>query len=120
MSPFSLAVVCGGLIIAVLAPFAGGRELLDTGFFFVAGVPAGMAMAAVFAWRWPQRGWSYGLAVALGQCLMTFVFAGAISSLFPVTLLLFLVLALPMAISGAVAGWLQRRHHGQSPDLVSN
>ena len=111
MSPFSLAVVCGGLIMVVLAPFAGGRELLDTGFFFLVGVPAGMAMAAVFAWRWPERAWSYGLAVALGQCLMTFALAGLIPNLFPVTLLLFLVLALPMAASGAVAGWLQRRSH---------
>lgn len=106
--------------MVVFAPFAGDRELLDTGFFFLVGVPAGMAMAAVFAWRWPQRAWSYGLAVALGQCLMTFVLAGAITSLFPVTLLLFLVLALPMAISGVVAGWLQRRSHGQGPGLVSN
>ncbi len=120
MSPYLLAVVCGALIMVVLASIAGGRELLHSGFFFVAGVPAGMAMAAVFAWRWPQRAWSYGVAVALGQSLMTFILAGAFGSLLPVTLLLFLVLTVPMAFSGGVAGWLQRRNPGQGPDLVPN
>ena len=91
-----------------LAPFDGGRELVDTGIFYVIGVPTGMAAAAVCAWYWPRRAWRYGIAVALGQCLMAVALNGEVGNLFPLTLMLFAVLSLPMVVTAGVSGWLQR------------
>jgi peptidoglycan/LPS O-acetylase OafA/YrhL len=109
MAPFSLAVLIGALLVLALAPFGGERELVDTGIFYVIGVPTGMAAAGVCAWYWPQRAWRYGIAVALGQFLATFALNGEIGNLFPLTLMFFAVLALPMVVTAGLAGWLHRR-----------
>ena len=109
MTPFTFAALIGALIVLVLAPFGGGREVLDTGIFYVIGLPLGMATAALFAWNWPQHAWRCGVAVALGQCLAVFVLAGEIGNLFPLTIVLFAMLAMPMILAATLAGWAHRR-----------
>jgi len=109
MTAFTFAGLIGVFIVLVLAPFGGERELLDTGIFYVIGVPLGAATAAVFAWHWPQHAWRYGMAVALGQCLGVFIVAGELANLFPLTIVLFALLASPMVLTATVTGWLHRR-----------
>ncbi len=110
MAPFTSAVLIGALLMLALTPFDGGRELLDTGIFYIIGLPAGMAAAAVVAWHWPRGAWRYGFAVAFGQCLMSVVLNGDVGNLFPLTVMLFAALSLPMVMTAGFTGWLQRQY----------
>jgi hypothetical protein len=48
--------------------------------------------------------------VAFGQFLAAFALNGEVGNLFPLTLMFFAVLALPMIVTAGVSGWLQRHH----------
>ena len=110
--PLLLAVLGGLLLTAVLAAVSAGSDLTDGPLFFTIGLPTGLAVCGGLAWLRPKGAWRYGLAFALAQCVGAFVVAGELGNLWPLVILFYLALSLPMVATAALVGLWRRSAAG--------
>jgi hypothetical protein len=110
--PLPLAGLGGLLLTAILAAVSGGGDLTDGPLFFTAGLPAGLAVCGGLAWLRPRGAWRYGIAFALAQCVGGFVAAGEPGNLWPIVILFYLALSLPMVATAVLVGFWRRSAAG--------
>ncbi len=107
----NLYVLTGAVAVTVwLAPWLllGRREAWDHWTYFMVSIPIMSVVAGYAGFRVPSRWWRWPLTLAATQ-FATALLLGGFGSLFPLGIIVFVVLALPMAIAAAIAAWIGRR-----------
>jgi hypothetical protein len=105
---YAIAAATGaGLWIAVTL-ISGRREAWDSPLYWMAGYPAGIAVAGVLGYLAPERPWRWALALMSAQSV-TLAFAASSFGLLPLGLIMFGILALPGAGVAAIAAATRRR-----------
>ena len=93
-----------------LAPwlFLGRKEAWDHWTYFLVSIPIMCAVAGYAAFRARSRSWRWPLTLVLAQ-FATALLLGGFGNLFPLGIIVFAILAVPMAITAAIATWIARR-----------
>ena len=107
----NLYILTVAVAVAVwLAPWLllGPREAWDHWTYFIVSIPIMSIVAAYAGFRARSRWWRWPLTLVLAQ-FVTALLLGGFGNLFPLGIIVFLVLAVPMAIAAAVAAWIARR-----------
>lgn len=107
----NLYVLSAAVAVAVwLAPWLllGRKEAWDHWTYFIVSIPTMSAVAAYAGFRARSRWWRWPLTLVLAQ-FVTALLLGGFGNLFPLGVIVFAVLAVPMAITAAVAAWIARR-----------
>jgi hypothetical protein len=111
----NLHILTAAVGVAVwLAPWLllGRKEAWDHWTYFVVSIPL-MSLAAAYAgFRARHRSWRWPLTLVLAQ-FVTALLVGGFGNLFPLGIIVFVVLAVPMAIAAGVAAWIARRREQQ-------
>ncbi len=110
---YALAVLCG-IAIWVAADLAIPRkDPLDTGGYWLVLYPAAILAAALVAYRYPRHPGVIALLVFEAQFLAMSVRNGGPGNLWPISMGIFAVLALP---AFAVSWWAARRSPHRRPE----
>jgi hypothetical protein len=107
----NLYVFTAAVAVAVwLAPWLllGRKEAWDHWTYFIVSIPIMSVVAAYAGFRARSRWWRWPLTLVLAQ-FVTALLLGGFGNLFPLGIVVFVVLAVPMAITAAVAAWIARR-----------
>ena len=104
----SLAALGGALVMALVLALEGGGDPADGLFLYAVGIPAGIALSVALAWARPTGSWGYGFVYTVAQCATAFAVGGP-GNLWPLALVWFAILALPMIAAALLTGWLRRR-----------
>jgi hypothetical protein len=93
-----------------LAPWflLGRKEAWDHWTYFIVSIPVMSMVAAYAGFQARSRWWRWPLTLVLAQ-FATALLLGGFGNLLPLGIVVFMVLALPMAIAAAVAAWIARR-----------
>ena len=93
-----------------LAPWLllGRREAWDHWTYFIVSIPVMSVVAGYAAFRARSRWWRWPLTLVVAQ-FVTALVLGGFGNLFPLGIIVFAILAVPMAIAAAVAAWIARR-----------
>jgi hypothetical protein len=86
----------------------GGREAWDHWTYFIISVPAMSALAAYAGFKAKLRSWRWPLTLLLAQ-LAAALSLGGFGNLLPLGIVVFVVLAVPMAVTAAVGAWIAQR-----------
>lgn len=86
----------------------GGREAWDHWTYFIVSVPAMSIVAAYAGFRAKVRSWRWPLTLVVAQ-FATALVLGGFGNLLPLGIIVFVILAFPMAITAAVGAWIARR-----------
>jgi hypothetical protein len=106
-----LYVLTAAIAVAVwLAPWLllGRKEAWDHWTYFIVSIPVMSIVAAYAGYHARSRWWRWPLTLVLAQ-FATALLLGGFGNLFPLGIIVFLLLAVPMAITAAVAAWIVRR-----------
>ena len=106
----NLHLVTAAVGVAVwLLPWVllGRREAWDHWTYFVVSVPAMSLVAAYAGFRARSRPWRWPLTLVLAQ-FATALFLGGFGNLFPLGIVVFFLLAVPMFVTAAAAAWIAR------------
>ena len=106
-----LYVLTAAVAVAVwLAPWLllGRKEAWDHWTYFIVSIPVMSIVAAYAGYQARSRWWRWPLTLVLAQ-FATALLLGGFGNLFPLGIIVFFVLAVPMAITAAVAAWIARR-----------
>jgi len=86
----------------------GGREAWDHWTYFTISIPAMSGVAAFAGFKAKLGSWRWPLTLVLAQ-FATALLLGGFGNLFPLGIVVFVVLAVPMFIAAAVGAWIARR-----------
>lgn len=112
--PEALAAAAGAATWAGIAALGGVAEAWDSDLYYWAGLPVLAAVQFALGWAWPDGLWRRIIAAQCGQLLLLWSGPGGPGNLWPLTLALLAVFALPAwaaALLGRSAG---RRSRGRS------
>ena len=107
----NLYVFTAAVGVAVwLAPWLllGRKEAWDHWTYFIVSIPMMSVVAAYAGFRARSRWWRWPVTLVLAQ-FVTALLLGGFGNLFPLGIIVFVVFAVPMAITAAVAAWIARR-----------
>ena len=112
-----LYVLLAGLGIAVwFLPWLlhGRKEAWDHWSYFLVSIPLMAFLAAYAGYRTKSRAWRWPLTL-IGAQFVTALLLGGIGNLFPLGIVVFAVLAVPMMITAWVGAWFGRRKEQHAP-----
>ena len=84
------------------------KEAWDHWSYFLVSIPIMCAVAGYAALRARSRWWRWPLTLVLAQ-FATALLLNGFGNLFPLGIIAFAILAVPMAIAAAIAAWIARR-----------
>jgi hypothetical protein len=105
---YILSVAMGVAVWLLPWLLLGGKEAWDHGSYFGISVPAMVAVAAYAAYRAKSRWWRWPLTLVLAQFAAALLLGG-FGSLFPLGIIVFLILGVPMFIAAAIGAWIAKR-----------
>jgi hypothetical protein len=107
----NLYVLTAAVAVAVwFAPWLvlGRKEAWDHWTYFIVSIPI-MSIAAAYAgFRASSRWWRWPLMLVFAQ-FATALLLGGFGNLFPLGVIVFVIFAVPMVITTALAAWIARR-----------
>ena len=112
-----LYVLLAGLGIAVwFLPWLllGRKEAWDHWSYFLVSIPLMAILAAYAGYRAKSRAWRWPLTLISAQ-FVTALLLGGFGYLFPLGIVVFAVLAVPMMITAWVGAWFGRRKEQHAP-----
>lgn len=84
------------------------KEAWDHWTYFMVSIPAMCLVAGYAAFRARSRWWRWPLALVLGQFAAALLLGG-FGNLFPLGIVAFFILGVPMFITAAITAWIARR-----------
>ena len=97
-----------------LAPWLllGRKEAWDHWTYFTVSIPIMSALAGYAAFHARSRPWRWPLTLVVSQ-FATALLLNGFGNLLPLGIIVFAILAVPMAITAAIAAWVARRRERQ-------
>lgn len=104
--PYAAAALVGVGIWYGIIGVAGGREAWDSTLYWRVGYPAMALTACVIAVFFPQRPWRWGAVMMASHALCSLLVPGMEPNLWPLSLIMLVVLALPLIAASYAASYL--------------
>ena len=100
-------VTAGAAIVVWVVPWAtfGGMEAWDHRSYFTVSLPLMMLVAGAAGYLEKARPWRWPLVMLLAQAITALILSGGPGNLFPLGVIVFAVLSVPIAIAAWVGAW---------------
>lgn len=102
-----------GAIVWVLPWMVARVEAWDHGSYLYVSLPCMVVFSFFAAFLAKSRPWRWPLVMLLVQFAVSLLLSGGPGNLFPLTVVAFLILAVPAFIAAFVGGWLGKRNGTQ-------
>ena len=105
------SVTAGAAILAWVVPWVTleGMEAWDHSSYFTVSLPLMMLVAGAVGYLARLRPWRWPLVMLLAQAITALILSGGPGNLFPLGVVAFAVLSVPIAIAAWVGAWFSTR-----------
>ena len=108
--PYILSILIGAGTWWIVGLWSGIEEAWDGGLYWSIGIPAMAVGALCIGIKWPSKPWRWGLLLGAGQAIALFIQTFPdIPNLWPVSLVIFAVLSLPLVLAAWLGSFLRRK-----------
>lgn len=104
-------VTAGAAILAWVVPWAtlGGMEAWDHRSYFTVSLPLMMLVAGAVGYLAKSHPWRWPLVMLIAQAITALILNGGPGNLFPIGVIAFAVLSVPIAIAAWAGAWFSTR-----------
>ena len=107
--PYLISSLVGAVTWLGIGAWSGRSEAWDSDLFWSVGTIA-MIFAVIFiSYIWPERSWRWGFTIIGAQAIVGLVQAFPHINLWPLSLVLFFIMSLPLVILATVVSAIKRR-----------
>ena len=107
--PFLISAIVGVGTWVGIGIWSGRQEAWDSQLYWNIGFPFMTIAVLLIAFVWPKEPWRWGVTVTVAQALIGLAHAFPHINLWPLSLVLFLILSLPLIIVAYISSALRKR-----------
>ena len=106
--PYLISSLVGAVTWLGIGAWSGRSEAWDSNLFWSIGTIVMMFSVIFIAYIWPERSWRWGFTIIGAQAIIGLIQAFPHINLWPLSLVLFFILSLPLVILATVVSAIKR------------
>ncbi len=107
--PLLISAIVGVATWVGIGIWSGRAEAWDSQLYWSVGFPVMTIAVLLIAFIWPEKPWRWGITIIVAQAIVGLVQAFPHVNLWPLSLILFFILSLPLVLVAYVSSIVRKR-----------